>query len=87
MNIHRLIPDTQSLTEQTVIEPEDRLEFVTLDMLGRSRRQTVSASQLEPSAEPHEPWTPLGHAAPFIVAAGGQSDYFKQLAARLAPLK
>lgn len=55
LHAYRLIPD-KAVPEPAEIEEEspqdDRLEFVTMDLLGRPKRQIFSACQLEPAMDP-----------------------------------
>lgn len=79
--VYRLVPDTHSLTN--VCLPEDRIEFVTFDYFGRSRKRTFSPSQFE--SESLGAWTPIGNHQPYLLfhGSGRQTDYFKQLSSEI----
>lgn len=81
--VYRLVPDTHSLTRTTDCLPEDRVEFVTFDYFGRTRKRTFSPSQFE--SESSGAWTPIGKQQPYLLfhGSGRQSDYFKKLSSNI----
>ena len=92
MQMYRLMPDSQSLiTEDKVGTGADRIELVTLDLFGRSRRRIVPVSMLGTSPDHPDHWT-LGSSGSrrelFYVAAPvfiKETDYFKRIVEGMTP--
>lgn len=85
--MYRLFPDTQSLIREgsVVGDGSDRIELVTMDLFGRSRKRAISAGQLTSSLDHQDCWHLSGTNDLLYISnsRGHQSEYFNNLSEKI----
>jgi len=85
--MYRLLPDSQSLIREgsVVGDGSDRIELVTMDLFGRSRKRAISSGQLSSSPDHQDCWHLSGTNDLLYISnsRGHQSEYFKNLSVKI----